>query len=106
MDNKRNKKIYSFAGAAIIAIVFVGVATILAELYKPFKDWLAETFYHHWMGKGIIMIVIFYLLGFIGFRASGEEDKMISMSRILFWTALIWILAITGFYLYEYIIHA
>jgi uncharacterized membrane protein SirB2 len=106
MDNKRNKRIYSFAAAAIAAIIFVVIATILGELYKPFKDWLKETFYHHWMGKGIIMILIFYLFGFIGFRASEDEDKMISILRILFWTAIIGALAISGFYVYEYIIHA
>ena len=103
-DNNKNKIIHSFATAAIVAIIFIVVATILGELYKPFKDWLKETFYHHWMGKGIIAIVIFYLLGFTGFRSSESEDKMISMLRMLFWIALIGALTITVFYLYEYFI--
>lgn len=105
MKDKINKIIRSFAASAIIAIIFVAAATILGELYKPFKNWLKEVFYHHWMGKGIIMIVIFYLFGLIGFRNSGSEDKMIGMLRLLFWVALIGVLAISGFYLYEYIIH-
>jgi len=107
MENKRNKKIHSFATAAIVAIVFITAATILGELYKPFKDWLKEVFSHHWIGKGVIAIVIFYALGFLGyFRAKDSEDNMISMLRLLFWVALVGALAITGFYFYEYIIHA
>jgi hypothetical protein len=105
MQNKRNKIISSFAVSAAVAIIFVVLATILGELYKPFKDWLKETFYHHWIGKGIIMIVIFYLIGFIGFRAPESEDSMISMLKLLFWIAIIGVFAITGFYFYEYIIH-
>jgi len=107
MQNKRNKIIISFATAAVVAIVFVTVATILGELYSPFKNWLKDTFYHHWMGKGIIAIVIFYLLGLIGYiKAKDNDDAVITMLKIIFWIALIGVLSITGFYLYEYFIVA
>ena len=42
MKDKRNKIIRSFAISAIVAIVFVTVATIFSELYKPFKDSLKD----------------------------------------------------------------
>jgi uncharacterized membrane protein YoaK (UPF0700 family) len=107
MNKKRNKIINSFAASAIIAIIFVVVATILGELYSPFKNWLKETFYHHWMGKGIITIIAFYLIGFLGyFKSKESENSVAKMLKILFWIAIIGVLAISGFYLYEYIIHA
>jgi hypothetical protein len=104
-NTKKNKWIRSFAIAAIVAIVFVTVATVLGELYKPFKNWLKETFYHHWMGKGIIAIVVFYALGFIGRAKSKDTDEaLVTILRAVFWITLIGVLAITGFYLYEYFI--
>lgn len=103
MNDKKNKIITSFAISAIVAIVFVVFATIFGELYKPFKDSLKDIFSHHWIGKGVIAIVIFYALGFLGyFSAKDDEDGMIKMLKIVFWVALIGVLAITGFYLYEY----
>jgi amino acid transporter len=106
MDNKRNKIISSFGIAAVVAIAFIVFATIFGELYGPFKDWLKETFNHHWIGKGVIAIVIFYLLGFLGIcKMSNSEKAMTRMLNIVFWIALLGALSITGFYLYEYLIH-
>ncbi len=105
MQNKKNKLINSFAVSAIVAIMFIVFATIFGELYKPFKDWLKEVFTHHWLGKGIISIAIFYIFGFLGyFTASGSEKVLARMLVIVFLTALIGALGITGFFLYEYFI--
>ena len=106
-NNNKNKIINSFAAAAIVAIVFVAVATILGELHKPFKNWLKDIFYHHWMGKGIIAILIFYILGFLGyFKAKDSDDAVVTMLKIVFWIALLGVVAISVFYTYEYMIHA
>ena len=105
MQNKRNKIINSFIISAIVAIIFVTVATILGELYSPFKNWLKETFYHHWMGKGIIAIIAFYLIGFLGyFKSKDSDDAVVTMLKVLFWIAVIGVVAISGFYSYEYFI--
>lgn len=102
-NNKKNKIINSFGVAAIVAIIFIVFATIFGELYKPFKNYLADTFSHHWIGKGVIAIVIFYALGFLGyFSASDNEDVITILLKIVFWIAVIGVLTISGFYLYEY----
>jgi hypothetical protein len=106
-DNKKNKIINSFIISAIVAIVFVTFATIFGELYKPFKNALKDIFSHHWIGKGVIAIVIFYLLGFLGyFYAKDSEDLVVTMLKIVFWIAVVGVVAISGFYLYEYFIVA
>lgn len=51
-------------------------------------------------------ILITAHFGFIGVKkASESEQAMTGMLRALFWITLIGVLAITVFYLYEYIIH-
>lgn len=112
MENKKNKIINSFAISAVVAIVFITFATIFGELYKPFKNYLADTFSHHWIGKGVIAILIFYALGFLGYfyvkdstvPADRQDDVMITLLKIVFWIAVTGVIVISGFYLYEYFI--
>ena len=108
MINKNKKKIKnSFAIAASVAIVFIVFATIFGELYKPFKNSLKDIFSHHWIGKGVIAIVIFYALGFLGyFKASSSEKVLITVLKVVFWIAVVGVLAISAFYLYEYFLVA
>lgn len=104
-DNKKNKIINSFIASAIVVIIFIPISVILGELHKPFKDWLKNIFYHHWIGKGVIAIVIFYLLGFLGyFKIKDNEDIIVKMLKVLFWITIVGTLAIISFYLYEYFI--
>lgn len=104
-DNKKNKIINSFIASAIVAIVFITISVILGEIYKPFKDWLKNTFYHHWIGKGVIAIIIFYFFGFLGyFKSRDNEDVIIKMLKVLFWITVVGTLTIISFYLYEYFI--
>jgi len=103
MKDKKNKIINSFAISAVIAIVFITFAVIFGELYKPFKNWLAGVFNHHWIGKGVIAAAIFYIFGFLCyFKMSDHEEILIYMLKIVFWSALAGVFAILGFYLYEY----
>lgn len=104
-DNKKNKIINSFIASAIVAIVFITISVILGEIYKPFKDWLKNTFSHHWIGKGVIAIAIFYVFGFLGyFKSKDSEGIIVKMLKVLFWITLVGTLAIISFYLYEYFI--
>lgn len=103
--NKKDKKsqyIYAFAISAGLAIITVAVLTIVGELYKPLKDWLAETFTHHWIGKGVISFIGFYIVGYIlSFFVSDNRDKVAGILFGLFWVSLLSALAILGFYFYE-----
>ncbi|HLD60250.1 MAG TPA: hypothetical protein VI912_04595 [Candidatus Bilamarchaeaceae archaeon] len=59
-------KIESVFLATLLVIVFIATITIFAELYKPAKDWLANNFWHHWLGKGIISIGLFIVISLFG----------------------------------------
>jgi len=106
MDNmdKKLRIANAFIAGAIVSSVFVVASTIGGELYKPFKDWLAGTFYHHWVGKGILSIVIFLavalLYAFIVKHPTEERVRRILLA--LFAVIVLSALAILLFYLYEF----
>ena len=53
------RRIESMLLATIVTIVFLVVVTIATEQYAPLNDWLKATFYHHWIGKGVLSLVLF-----------------------------------------------
>ena len=53
------KLIASSAYAAIIAVIFVVVITVWAEMFTPLKDWLKIFSGHHWVSKSILSLLIY-----------------------------------------------
>ena len=56
------KAIYSSATASTVAIVFVTLITIVAELRAPIKNWLASLSGHHWTSKGILSLLLYVIV--------------------------------------------
>lgn len=100
--DKKSQLIRAFAISAGLAIVTIVVLTIAGELHKPLKNWLAGVFVHHWIGKGVISFLGFYIVGYIlSFFVSDNKDKETAILFGLFWVSLLSALAIFGFYYYE-----
>jgi|TARA_Y100000310_G_scaffold345866_1_gene471927 hypothetical protein len=94
--------ISAFAISGILAILLVVGLTIGGELYKPLKEWLKMMFSHHWIGKGVLSFVGFYIVGLLLKRMVGGGDRvLINLLYLLFFTGLLGALAILGFYYYE-----
>ena len=106
-DDKKLKLICSFTRSAIAAVVFVAAATILAELYPAFKDFLKNNFYHHWVGKSVITLAIFVVGGPLCYLIPHKPE--IKRLAVCLWVlaiaAILGTLAIFGFFAYEYINH-
>ena len=102
--DKRLNMINSFIAGAIASSIFIAAATIGGELYKPFKDWLAGTFYHHWIGKGVLAVGIFLVIALLyGFIVKHPtEERVRKCLMILFGVLVVSSLAILLFYLYEF----
>ena len=66
---KKSKKIenvkFSFYNGAFAASVLLAVLVIAAELAKPFKDFLASVFTHHWIGKAVLTAAAFVIIGYL-----------------------------------------
>lgn len=106
-DDKKLKLICSFTRSAIAAVVFITAATILAELYSPFKDFLKNNFYHHWVGKSIISFAIFAAGGALCYLIPHKPEM--KRLAVCFWilaiAAISGTLAIFGFFVWEFYSH-
>src|SRR3989344_9524081 len=103
MKNKKLKIVESAAISASIVIVFITAITIIADLNPALKDWLKNSFSHHWIGKGILSVVIFAVLTFL-FSILPAKDSDAGLAKKLsglFWISVLGTLAIFGFYFYE-----
>lgn len=99
---RKKINIKSWIVSAIVAIVFITTITIWSELFKPIKNWLAETFSHHWVGKGVVSVILFIVVGFLLHGVFKKNDNGIKFwLYVLFWVTLLGTVAITGFYIYE-----
>ena len=70
---ERNLKLTNaLTSGAIVTIIFVVIITIFADLYLPLKDLLKQLFWHHWIGKGILSVLIFILGAYVKHIISRE----------------------------------
>src|SRR3989344_3615499 len=98
------KSIYSSAYSSIVTILAVAVITISAELSAPFKNWLAGFTGHHWITKSYVSLIIFVLF-YIIFSATKKSPSDCETQKALFVLqifAILCIVAIFGFYFYEF----
>lgn len=91
--------------AAIVTLIYVPAVTIVAELVKPLKDFLAKTFWHHWLGKGVVLILLYGLCVLIFTRLKDERTQDEKYLLWILWLAVAGALAILGFFGYEYFSH-
>lgn len=99
----RAKIVQASTAGAIVAVVFITVITVLADLQAPLKDWLKATFTHHWVGKGILAVVVFFVVSLIllTVRGSGDSEKLRKGIAVLSWSAILGTLILLAFFLYE-----
>lgn len=95
--------------AAIVSIIYIPLITIASELYAPLKDLLKNIFWHHWLGKSVVLIILFIAVTFIsGALLPAREEDNIKDSKFLtgaFWSAALSALAILLFFMIEYMKH-
>ncbi|MGQ4833382.1 MAG: hypothetical protein ACP6IS_05785 [Candidatus Asgardarchaeia archaeon] len=56
---------YASTIAFFIAALFNAILTVLKELNEGIHDWLAAVFGHHWVGHGILVMVVFIVVALI-----------------------------------------
>src|SRR3989338_306289 len=93
--------------AAIVTLVYIPLITILSELVKPVNDFLKKIFWHHWVGKGVILILLYAVIAGIlsthRFEDTAESDrKFIAVLSLLM---ILGGLSIFIFFSFDYAIH-
>lgn len=73
--------------ATAVVIVFITAITIAAELAPQLKDWLKDSFSHHWIGKGIIAAIMWPIIAVIPVKK--EVSQKLFMAILILATLII-----------------
>lgn len=96
--------IFSSSLAVIGSSIFLTGLTLWGELHPPIKDWLKNSFTHHWVGKSILTAVVFILIAGLSKRLSKSlaEQKAADYVMAATLSTLLCTVILTGFFTYEY----
>ena len=73
--------------SGIITIASIAILTIIAELNEGIKNLLKNTFYHHWIGKGVIAIALFVIFAHI-IKLNIKQDTISLVNKLIITTIL------------------
>jgi uncharacterized membrane protein YdcZ (DUF606 family) len=74
-NQARDKYSVGFGVSFLITSIFNGLLVVAKESYAPLKAWMKSLSGHHWITHGIVVIVLFIVLGYILSKA-GLEKKI------------------------------
>lgn len=100
---KNIKILNSFILGAIAVIIFVVAIIIFAELLPDIKSFLKNNFTHHWIGKSVLSLVIFFVASLIFWIIPAKADikKICVNIRIFIFSIIGGSLTILLFFVYE-----
>lgn len=75
MHEKLATWVRSVAIATIVTSLMLAVLIVSAEEIPALKDWLKLTFYHHWLGKGALALILFAVTAFV-FRLKRDTPSL------------------------------
>jgi hypothetical protein len=61
--------------AAAVAIVFNTLLAWVKDAYDPLNTAMAKTLGHHWTTHGVVVVLVFLVVGFVLSRSSGDLIK-------------------------------
>jgi len=96
-----SKWVYGSIIGYFIAALFNAILVVLKESNESVHDWIAGTFGHHWVGHGILVLIVFIIFTLIGSAVGGGENLSETKSNTLILVAvaatIISVLIIGGF---------
>ena len=85
------------AVGSIFSSLLFSLLTIVGEEWAPLKDWLKNTFTHHWLGKGALAIAAFSIITlWQEYVCSGERAAQMIWYAVA--SALLSTVALIGFF--------
>ncbi|MDO8552829.1 MAG: hypothetical protein Q7S01_04910 [bacterium] len=98
MTSSLDQWIRSVAVASIAVFIMLAALIVGAELIPELKNWLKATFYHHWLGKGVLALGLFAILSVaLSVRRSTARLSSVIFAEAL--AAILSVLVIAGFFL-------
>ncbi|MEK7460781.1 MAG: hypothetical protein AAB647_01030 [Patescibacteria group bacterium] len=98
------KLVFASALAALLAIIFVVIITIWAELFASLKNWLTNLSGHHWTSKSLLSVAVYLIALFILYLViTPPGDRRLRQALIsLVAGTLVGVLVLTLFYTGHY----
>ena len=95
-----DKTTIGFGLSAAVVSIFNTLLVIFKELTPPFKNGMASAMGHHWTTHGVMVIVLFIVLGFV-FTGIVKADSWGAekLGNTLLWSVIIAGGALAAFYL-------
>lgn len=99
----RNKVVSAATAGATVTIIFLTLITVMADFQPALKDWLKSTFTHHWIGKGILAVVVFLIvwLTMLAQKRQPDDQRLSVGLMTLTWTAVLGTVVLFGFFVFE-----
>ena len=88
----------SVAIATIAVSVMLAALIVSAEEFPALKNWLKATFYHHWLGKGALALLLFAAVG-VAFKFKRNAPNLTAIIAAEAIVVALSALAIAGFFL-------
>ena len=86
-----------------VTVIWLIVAmTLLSEVSGPFKSLLIQIGSHHWIGKGIVSMVVF-VVTYLLFSKSKEPESILSGAIAVVGSAVFGALIIFGFFIWHFV---
>lgn len=70
----KNKLVNAALKSAVVYILLMTLVIIVADLFKPLKDFLFSITGHHWTAKGVLGVILFAALTVI-FNFTGKDAQ-------------------------------
>tara|TARA_Y100000310_G_scaffold28141_1_gene26788 strand:- start:3189 stop:3488 length:300 start_codon:yes stop_codon:yes gene_type:complete len=96
------KNLKALNNSTILTVLFITFMTIVGEINKPFKEFLASITGHHWLTKSVLSVVFFV----IAYALLSKTKKELNTEKDISHTIIITILsflAILFFFIWHYI---
>ena len=92
--------------AATLSVALVVLLTVVGELYSPLKNFLKDSLYHHWVGKGVWSVALFTIVTLVAYPIFKQRQTTTKTSLILLnWALVLGSFILFFFFVYEYVIH-
>ncbi len=88
----------STALATVATAVMLSIVVVAAEEVPALKEWLKQTFYHHWLGKGALSIALFTVVSLV-FRSKSDTSRLSTVVAVETVAVVLAAIVIVGFFL-------
>lgn len=98
MHEKLVTWVRSVAIATITTSIMLAALIVAAEEIPALKNWLKATFYHHWLGKGVLALGLFTIVNLL-FRFKSDTPRLSTLIIVETIAVILSVCIIAGFFL-------